>query len=920
MASHLFLGFLLLADGAHQQEQFFEERIRPVLSEHCFDCHGEDDMGELRLDSREALIRGGSTGPAVIPGDPEGSLLIRAIRHEADLAMPWNGDPLATDEIRDLEEWVRQGAYWPTERSTDRQDSGAPREPSSFWSFQPLRAPDRPVVQEKSWPRTDLDYFVLAQLEEVGLEPSSPADRHTLLRRLSLDLIGLPPTVEEIDGFIGDTSAAPHERLVERLLASPHYGERWARHWLDVVRYGEDDQRSLAENPLGREGYPRAHVYRDWVVDAFNGDLPYDEFVRAQLAADLMQDSDSPSSPAALGLLGTGPWFYDNAEPAIARADERHDRVDVTTRGFLGLTVACARCHDHKYDPITMQDYYALAGVFAATQYHEYPLGGQEELEAYESKKEQLDRAREQLGEYLNYEEEQLARVLTWQISRYMLAAWRINGEPEEEIDKVLAEERLDQETLQRWIRFLTRPPDHYPYLQSWQEMIGSGGTREEAEQLAGEFQDKVLEVLTRNEELEDQNEYIIANGSPPPDERDSIPLPNDFESVFDFHDLELEIQPREEINLILDLYAVDLSEGTESREPGLLEFEGWSLERRLSPTASEHVHRLRQHIEQLEQDLPESPFAMGVQDLPEEDIQDLALHVRGDPRNLGEPVARRFVRALTRGLEEESFDPGSGRSQLAECIATHPLTVRVLVNRIWRWHFGTGLVATPGNFGASGERPSHPPLLEYLAHWFVEQGYSVKALHREILKSATYRQNSRPQEHALQTDPENRLYWRFSPRRLQAESIRDALLVASGGLDRKLGGPPLDLQDPENGRRTIYSKISRCNLDPFLQIFDFPDPTIPCHKRFTTTVPQQGLYFLNSPFVDRQTAALAERFRADPDNWERSIGQVYLTLFGREATANEVDLGQEFLEAEGDSWPVYLRGLLCSNEFRFFH
>src|SRR5579863_3142996 len=479
-----------------QNPDFFENKVRPILAENCYDCHTSAEMGGLRVDSRERLLAGGKSGPALMPGDPDKSLLIQAIRQTGDLKMP-KGGKLQPAEVQALTEWVKMGAPWPETKaavSTSPVKVITP-EQRAFWSFQPLKDPAIPAVKEKSWAKTNVDHFVLAKLEAKGMKPVAAADRRALIRRLTLDLTGLPPTPEEVDAFVSDKSSNAYEKVVDRLLASPRYGERWGRHWLDVARYAEDDVRGLDPKDRGYMPFSGAYVYRDWVIQAFNDDMPYGDFLKAQLAGDLMDGKVRDKTVPGTAIMGQGPWWWDQAEPVQGRADERNERIDMVTRGMLGLTVACARCHDHKYDPILQKDYYSLAAVFLNTTYHEYPAASPAETAVWEKQQKKIDEQEEVLGDFLGDQSKLYAEVLAHKTSKYLVAAWKVTGEPKSKLAEAAVDQKVDPEMLERWITFLAKPPKHYSYLRDWQDMVKCGGTAEQAQFLADYLQKLILSV-----------------------------------------------------------------------------------------------------------------------------------------------------------------------------------------------------------------------------------------------------------------------------------------------------------------------------------------------------------------------------------------------------------------------------------------
>jgi Protein of unknown function (DUF1549)/Protein of unknown function (DUF1553)/Planctomycete cytochrome C len=894
------------------QVEFFEANIRPVLIDTCGECHAGDEDGDLRTDSRAALLKGGETGPAIVPGDPEKSLLIHVIRRDEGFPrMPKKKTKLPEATIAAFVEWIKQGAPWPDDKAGAlKPRAAAPPSPAitaeqrAWWSFQPLARPAPPAVTNAEWVKTDIDRFVLARLEREALQPVKPADRRTLIRRATLDLTGLPPTSEEVDAFVADPAPDAFAKVVDRLLASPRYGEAWGRHWLDVARYAEDDPRSL--DPMGRgyNPYPNAYLYRDWVVKAFNDDLPYDRFVKAQLAADQMDEKERVRMLPALGFLGVGPWYYDNGSVEVTRADERHDRVDVVSRGFLGLTVACARCHDHKYDPIPQRDYYSMAGVFLNSPYHEYPLAPASVVDEYKALEKKKKNKQDLLSDFTNTESDQLGETLALQTSKYMQAAWRVTGEPKEDAAAVATKEKLDYELFQRWLRFLAKPPKFYPYLKKWQEMIKDGGSEDEAKTLATEFQDLVVEVMFSAREIKEENDIIRAKALPGTKKKDKANLPNEFITNDDFCPgcgLELKSLPGDKAFLYADMFRNDYADSAdpanakEDDKPGLFVFRGPGLDRWLGADRRRYIDDLRDDLKALDKSLPPKyAYVHGVQDV--EKPVPIKVAIRGNPFKPGDEVTRHVPSILVDG-DPAPFSKGSGRQELADAIVKQPIAMRVIVNRVWKWHFGTGLVNSPSNFGKIGDPPSNAELLEYLASWFAENGYSIKKLQRQMMLSAVYQSSADDSPAAFAKDSGNRWYWRANRRRMTAEEVRDSALFVAGSLDDKMGGPSEELT-PSAARRTLYAKVSRYKLDSFLQLFDFPAPTISAEQRFSTNVPLQRLFLMNSDFMQQQAEKLARVLLPEADNTAR-IAKAYRTLFGREPRPEELAAGLEYLSAE---------------------
>jgi cytochrome c553 len=909
--------FLLSAVGLLQAQtpnaadpDFFETKVRPVLAENCFACHAESGLGGLRLDSEEAMKKGGTRGPAVVPGDLAKSLMITAVKQtDPGLKMPLGGK-LSDPEIAVLEAWVKAGAVWP--KNAAKSIAGGSGKYSisperrAFWSFKPLQDAPVPPVTDAKWAKSDIDRFVLARLEKEGLKPVGPANKRDLIRRATLDLIGLPPTSDEIDAFEKDTSPDAFPKVVDRLLASPRYGERWGRIWLDVARYGEDDYRSLNPNPRGYRPYPNAWAYRDWVIQAFNDDMPYDQFVKEQLAGDLMDAKIRYKALPATGFLGLGPWYYDNGSNEVTRADERHDRVDVVSRGFLGLTVACARCHDHKYDPIPQTDYYALAGVFFNTVYEEYPRAPQKVVADYLKLQDQLDEKKEIAKQMTEDASNELSRSLALQTANYLEGVWEVTGKEKKDVSDVVEARKLDYELLDRWIKYMAKPTDKYKNKDAWQAMIKKdGGTKAEAKKLAQQFQDEVEQVMLQKNELDAENKVLTdkdLDGTKPKKRTDK---PSNFVSNKDFNPgalIRYKVLPDDVTNFWEEIFEHELKDSEDPQasmdrkpKPGVLLFRGWGLESRLGPETQARLKSVQDDIAALEKKLdPSYPFLHGVKD--SDKPVNIQVALRGNPENLGPEVPRHFLSVLSPG-DPIPLTDGSGRMQLADLIVKQPIAMRVIVNRIWKSNFGTGIVDTPSNFGFGGERPTDPELLEYLAQSFVKNGMSIKKLQRDIMLSATYQLSTENNVADFEKDSGNRLYWRANRKRMDAEQIRDSILDVAGNLDTMAGGPSRELT-PDFKGRTVYGKVSRYKLDAYLQLFDFPPPNISAEKRFTTTVPLQRLFLMNSDFVQLEAEALAKRVAAEPDNRAR-IRKIYTLAYGRLPSDEEIQIGLAYLHAE---------------------
>ena len=879
-------------------EEFFEKKVRPLLAVKCAECHGE------KVQSADVDFRDPATviGKVAIAGD-ESSPLIRAVRYESRIKMPPTSK-LAEEEIEVLIDWVRMGAPWP---SSD-VPLPAPEEEavsSDHWSFQPVADLSPPDVRGQSWARNDVDRFILAKLEAAGLQPAPEAPKATLLRRAKFDLLGLPPTIEEIERFQRDTEPGAFARLVDKLLASPHYGERWGRRWLDAARYA--DSMGVDEDNL----YEHAWRYRDYVIDAFNRDLPYDRFVREQIAGDLLP-AENPGEinvrgMIATGFLALGPKALAQRDPVQKKYDVVDEQIDTTSKAFLGLTIACARCHDHKFDPISTKDYYALAGIFAGTKsYDDWRSDDSRGYtcllvrpQVYNAYRRRAERAEQWKQIQEMAEEAAVARYLLEGPSRrfadYMLAA-----------GVAAARSGLDAQTAAWFAEYLQPRPILRPHLAAWRDAPDA-----QKASVAAAYREELRGTLGERAEIADawlEKAMAAAREGERAPELPDLPTSLLYEEMAD-KGAPYDIDAKDE--------AAKFGEEDRARLAALAE-----------------------RVEEAEAAVvfPEPPLANCV---AEGEAVNQRIFIRGNHRNLGEPVSKRFPLALRGGGGEQTpFESGSGRLELARWLgsAANPLSARVMVNRIWSGHFGQGIVRTPNNFGLMGERPTHPELLDWLAARFVENGWSMKRMHRLIMTSAAYRMSSVVSEQAWTQDPGNKLLSRFKRRRLTFEEMRDGYLAAAGMLDPTVGGKtalgPWRLEDYDNRRldpdaavrRSIYMPLRRGKLPLLLALFDFGDAARASKgKRSVTNTAPQALYAMNSGFADRAAAGMAQRllrssdrlkvayellYARPPNEWERGRMQDFLSTFAARQTSSE--------RPQEAAWKSLCKMLLASNEFHY--
>jgi hypothetical protein len=887
-AAVLALAGLLLGAAARADEpgaDFFERKVRPVLAEHCWKCHGpKKESGGVRLDGPQFIKRNvDGSGPVVVPGKPAESRLIRAVRHEGDVAMPPKGK-LPAAAIDALAAWVEMGAPWPEAKAKAAADGTA------HWAFRPVKAHPLPAVQDRAWPASPVDHFILGGLEARGLRPSPPADRRTLIRRVTFDLIGLPPTPAEVDAFLKDRSPDAFAKVVDRLLASPRYGERWGRHWLDVARYA--DTRGYPFDADAR--LPFAYSYRDWVIAAFNADMPFDRFVVQQLAADqLALDANDPEL-AALGFLTLGRSFLGN-EPDII-----DDRLDVLGRGLMGLSLGCARCHDHKYDPIPQQDYYSLYGVFAGTTDKEVPIFADAEgRAAYERYAKELRARRRALDGLVRQERQRVLGDYPVQgVERYLLATREAQPDLDDEGKR---KDGLNENLVQRWRNQLAETAkDFNPVFAPWHAFAALEPDRfaAEAPGLAGKFAANADEEKKLNARVAG-----LFAGKPPASLAEVAGryaalfgrVAQAWQKVRARADA-VDADPPQRLKSAIDDEIRALVQGKDAP----LAVPDDELRDMLGEEKQKQFDDLRDRIDEWRTGPDARPHALVLRDPDEPVTPHVFIRGKAD-QPAEEELPRQFLSVLA-GPGRKPFAEGTGRLELARAVASpdNPLTARVWVNRVWRHHFGRGLVATPSDFGTRSEPPSHPELLDELARRFIASGWSTKALHRMILLSRAYQQASADRPEARAVDPDNRLLWRMNRRRLEVEALRDALLAVAGHLDLTAGGRPVDLAaEPLSGRRTVYGLVARQQLPGLLRAFDFANPDLHSPQRHETIAPQQALFWLNSPFAAEQARGVAARADATaPAGSPAWVRQVYRLVFGRAPTAAELASADRFFQA----------------------
>jgi len=946
-ASLVAIGFLLAMNGVlrvafaadqpdAEGERFFESRIRPVLIQHCYACHSARAKtleAGLRLDHRQGLRKGGESGPAVVPGDVEKSLLINALRYQ-DYEMPPKKQ-LPAKVIDDFIKWIKMGAPDPR-TSKAIVNSGIDIEASrNRWPYRPVVKPVIPGTRGQM-PASAIDAFILARLKTEGLQQGEPASRIVLVRRLYFDLLGIPPSPEASDAFLEDDSPDAYERLVDRLLSSPRFGERWGRHWLDVARYAE----SIT---LRGFVFPEAWRYRDYVIRAFNEDRPFDDFVKEQIAGDLLPAATLPErrrNVVATTLLTMGNNNLEDQDKGKLRMDVVDEQLETIGRGFLGQTIGCARCHDHKFDPIPTRDYYALAGILRNTKtlnhanvskWIELPLPLSEEREAL-----------------LKKQEEAIA-ALQKQIKKLKgKGGITKNGSVPLPVAQ-LAGVVIDDEDAERtgvWTRS-----------QSTKSYVGKGYQHDDSKgkgdktatfrppgKLVGEYEVRFAYTpgSNRSPAVDVTVQWPGGKKTTTINQKKNPPIQGRFISLGRF-DFKVDQQPVVTLSnlgttgfVVIDTVQFLPVKLADKKPVATKPTDKKATDRKEAD--KKQLAALEKELKVLTEQQVKRSMYMSVEE--EQEIADTQVHLRGNVHTLGESVTRGFLQVASYGPAPNMPDKQSGRLELAAWIADrqNPLTARVLVNRLWHWMFGAGLVRTTDNFGITGEAPSHPELLDYLAARLLEEDYSIKALLREMVLSQTYQLSSATNGHAAvnqvgSVDPENRLLWKMNRRRLEAENLLDAMLTVGGQMRLEIGGPALRPGTPndydyrhDGNRRAVYWPVLRNSLPDIFQVFDFANPSMVTGRRDVSSTASQGLFMMNNPWVLKQAEQAAIKIQAYPglDDTQRVNRLVRLAL-GRHATAKELEVMTAFVYVPGDDdasrklkWTQLTQALFSSLDFRY--
>jgi hypothetical protein len=907
--------------------ELFEKKIRPVLVQHCYGCHSAEARakkklrGGLQLDTREGLLKGGDTGPALVPGKADASLLFQSLRYDGDLRMPPK-QKLPDGVIANFKTWINQGAPDPrTGGGPARAQGMSIEEGRKFWAYRPVVRAAVPGEKDPG-ARGAIDAFIRAGLETKGLAPAPQADRATLARRLYYDLAGLPPTPEELDAFLADKRIDAYERLVERLLASPAFGERWGRHWLDVARFAES---------LTLRGFvlSEAWRYRDLVIDTFNEDVPFARFIQEQIAGDLLPAStleQKRRGRIATAFLAMGNTNLEEQDKKQLRMDVVDEQLDTIGRAFLGQTLGCARCHDHKFDPIPTKDYYALASILRSTK-------------------------------TLTHANVSMWLTVPLPAEPAVEKAARAHEAAVAELEKQVKEARAAVAKLKK------SPNPNRPTVRTVEELPGIVVDDVQAKKVgewkaskfcpcyvgAGYVHDgnagKGEKTITFQPKIPKTGKYEVRLAYSPGKNRASrVPV-----TIFSA-DGEKTVYLDQRKDPDIEGLFVSLGQHTFERSSQgfvLVANEGTTghviadavvfipVEEMAALRSSDRgevarLRRLEEELRKLQKTGPRRPAALSV--LEEEKIEDTRVHIRGSVHTLGEPAPRGFLQVTLRGKQPKLPADSSGRRELGAWLADpeNPLTARVFVNRAWHWLLGEGLVRTTDNFGTVGERPSHPELLDHLASEFVESGWSIKKLVRSIVLSRTYRQSSGADARTVAADPENRLLARANRRRLEAECIRDTILAVSDSLTRDSGGPTYRTglatdygYRHTDTRRSVYTPVFRNSLPELFEVFDFADPSVTTGRRNVSTASPQALFLMNHPFVVEQSRQAARRLLGPGSEGERLM-RAYRLVLGRQPSEGERRLAAEFLERAGtdpkrreEAWAQLFQVLFASVDFR---